>query len=526
MLWLALYLPWLPLEALLTDDPAAHADSRGAAASPAFAVPGDGAAAALCVIDERCVLAATRAARAAGVEPGMSSSTAASLAPQVLQRPRQPQREADFVHALALALGRYTPRIVLQADGVWLEVQGSLRLFGGVRALLAQVQATARACGAHARLAVAPTALGAGLLARTTRRGHALRGPRLQRLLDALPLAPALVALQVEPRLAQMLQTIGCRSLADVRALPRAGLSRRGGTELLHALALAYGQAPDAQAWFEPPERFAMSLELMHRADDAAQLVFAAQRLVQPLAGWLTRQWLAAARLTLQLRHDSTRQRAVAASELRIELGAPSREAAQILLLLRERLQRHVLAAPVYAIELHLDEAVSHAGSAGELLPDPGRQAQAFQALLDRLASRLGAERVLRLSAMPDHRPERASQARAANAPPSFPTPAPTTATTAATARPHGPLLHPQPRPLWLLPEPLRLREHDGQPVHGSPLVLRSRAERIEAGWFDGQLVCRDYHVAEGADHRLRWIYRERPAHNREAAWYLHGLFA
>jgi protein ImuB len=85
---------------------------------------------------------------------------------------------------------------------------------------------------------------------------------------------------------------------------------------------------------------------------------------------------------------------------------------------------------------------------------------------------------------------------------------------------------HPPPRPLWLLPEPLRLREHDGQPVHGSPLVLRSHAERIEAGWFDGQLVCRDYHVAEGTDHRLRWIYRERPAHNREAAWYLHGLFA
>jgi protein ImuB len=217
--------------------------------------------------------------------------------------------------------------------------------------------------------------------------------------------------------------------------------------------------------------------------------------------------------------------RAVAASELRIELGAASREAAQILALLRERLQRHALVAPVYAIELRLDEAVSHAGSAGVLLPDPGRQAQAFRALLDRLASRLGTERVLRLSTAADHRPERASRACAAhmrNAPARHRAAArPAPAGHSAARAPHPP-----PRPLWLLPEPLRLAERDGQPVHGSPLVLRSRAERIEAGWFDGHLVCRDYHVAEGTDHRLRWIYRERPAHGREAAWYLHGLFA
>ena len=83
-----------------------------------------------------------------------------------------------------------------------------------------------------------------------------------------------------------------------------------------------------------------------------------------------------------------------------------------------------------------------------------------------------------------------------------------------------------RPRPVWLLPEPLRLPERDGVPVHGSPLVLLSRAERIEAGWFDGALVCRDYHVAEGEDHRLRWIYRTRCETGGEMAWYLHGLFA
>ena len=77
---------------------------------------------------------------------------------------------------------------------------------------------------------------------------------------------------------------------------------------------------------------------------------------------------------------------------------------------------------------------------------------------------------------------------------------------------------------MWLLPQPLRLNEREGRPLHGSPLTLLSRGERIESGWFDGDLICRDYHVAEGADHRLRWIYSER--HGDEIAWYLHGLFA
>src|SRR6059036_3442998 len=77
-------------------------------------------------------------------------------------------------------------------------------------------------------------------------------------------------------------------------------------------------------------------------------------------------------RLRLKLRHARGR-RSAPDGELLLELGAPSRDAAQIMILLRERLQRHQLAAPVYAIELQLDEAVSSAGTAGQLLPDPGQ---------------------------------------------------------------------------------------------------------------------------------------------------------
>lgn len=519
MLWFALHLNALPLEALLAALPAAPRD-HAASSQPAR-----------CVVEQRRVLQACGVAAAAGVQPGMSAASAASLLPglQVLLRDRA--REAAFVERLALALARYTPAVVIEPDGVLLEVAASLRLFGGARVLSRAVRASVRASGVQAaRMAVAPTAAAASLLARVApsgrppRRGHAADAAddcatdpvaawhrHTRQCLDALPLAAVLAAWQLPVRTAELLQGIGCRTLADVRALPRTGLQRRGGGELLERLAQAYGEAPDPRVWFTPPPGFELGLELLHRADDAAMLVFAAERLVQPLAGWLAQQWLAASRIVLHLRHETSLRQALPDTAVRIGLGEPSRDAKQIGLLLRERLQRTALPAPVYALTLRLEEAVGHAGREAALWRDVQRTGDDdIRALIDRLGARLGPERVQRLRLNADHRPERAMTAAPAGAvtpgasPIGLPSPAP-------------------PRPTWLLPEPLRLQEQGGRPLHGGPLALRSRAERIEAGWFDGELVSRDYHVAEGRDHRLRWVFRER--RGDVAQWYLHGLF-
>jgi protein ImuB len=507
MRWFALHLPQLPLEALHTPPPSA-------------------------VLVQRRVLLADAQAQAGGVQAGMSAGTALSVLPGVQLHPRSQAQEAALLQRLALALLRYTPSLVLQPDGLWLEVSRTTRLFGGVRALAQAVLATARDCGvSEIHAAAAPTATAAGLKAR-------LNAPRES--LDALPLALSLAALGQNERLAQLLHGIGCRTLGDVRALPATGLQRRGGAALLQTLARAHGQAPDPQPVYEPPLQFSQSLELAHRADDAAMLVFAAQRLVEPLAGWLALNWLAATRLSLHLRHErSLRAEPLPPTVLVIELGRPSREAAQILLLLRERLQRLALPAPVYAMTLTLDAAQAHAGEGGALwpeLPDAKRDAQGFAALLDRLTARLGAERVKGLALHDDHRPECAMRWVAASAAhestpfglslskPSAPVP--------ALRQAQGDPSIPQgeraaPRPTWLLPKPEPLTEHQGQPVHeGQALQLLTAAERIEAGWFDGQPVARDYHVARGADERLRWVFHERQgASDAPPRWFLHGYF-
>jgi protein ImuB len=158
-------------------------------------------------------------------------------------------------------------------------------------------------------------------------------------------------------------------------------------------------------------------------------------------------------------------------------------------------------------------------------LPDPLETRHALARLLDRLQARLGEQAVQALRCHDDHRPEKASTSLALTAadlqrPAGLPHPAQEAALEGAPV-PAGPLA---PRPFWLLPEPEALGEHQGRPVHqGAVLVLCTRPERIEAGWFDGEPVCRDYQVAEGPDHRLRWVFRERRGPN--PGWFLHGWF-
>ncbi len=539
MLWFALYLPGLPLEAWRAT---AVADDSRRDPRPC------------CVVEARRVVRVDAAAVALGVEVGMSAASAAALVSgegglQVFTR--SAAREAALVQRLALALARFTPALVVQTDGVLLEVSSSLRLFGGARALWCAVRNAAQACGVNPsnmnslRMAAAPTATAAAVLARAEPASPALQRVPMQQRLDALPLGAAAQAWGIEPRLIELLHGIGCRTLGDVRMLPRTGAQRRGAAALLEAIARAHGHAPDPQTWFEPPRTFEMGLELLNRADDAAMLVFATQRLVQPLAGWLAQQWLAAARLTLVLRHETSVRRAVPDTLIALAFGDPTRDAAQIQLLLRERLQRTMLAAPVYAIVLKLDEAVNHAGREAALWREAGvGSGEAARALFDRLAARLGPERVMRPLLVADHRPERAMkfvpvqentsvhpEVSKGRAEPVL-RQAQHDRNVLALARrfdklsANGGGREGGVRPTWLLSEPLRLQEDAafGRPLHqGAPLVLASRAERIEAGWFDGALISRDYHVAQAKDHRWLWVFRER--RGDAAHWYLHGVF-
>jgi protein ImuB len=537
MWWIALYLPQWPLEALGTPLPDA-------------------------VEEGGHIICVGPAAAQAGVHLGMSLPAAEVRRPGLKVLARRPEQEAQALRMIAMAALRFSPNLHLRPDGFLIEVQSSLRLFGGPLRLWRQLQGVIHEFKVSHYLAAGPFPETAWLLARVRGPGPGQAQARHRRLpnalrlgvtqsrdlqalrpaLDALPVPLVLQAWGAPSTTAGLLQGLGVHTLGEWRALPRAGLQRRLGPDAMRLLDAAYGQASDPRAFWAPPPTFDERLDLPERIAELEGLIPALQQLLQALQGWLVAQARLAGAMALHLLHEARRHEPLPDTVHRLQLAAPEQRADALQRLWGERLHRQPLVAPVVALRLvlqaserpetqDLQQALPMATRRQPGSQDPAVTRQALAHLLDRLQARLGEQAVQGLRCRDDHRPERASSTVTLTGPaaalgvadgvPDQPTDGPLRPAPRPTPQP---LPRPLPRPLWLLDEPEPLTEHQGRLVHrGTALVLRTRPERIEAGWFDDEPVCRDYYVAEDTDHRLCWIYREHRA--QAQGWFLHGWF-
>ncbi len=426
-----------------------------------------------------------------------------------------PPIEQAALQALAIWALQFTPRVALADGAVWREVAGSVRLFGGRRALRDKVWAEGQELGVG-QLAWAPNGLAALALARAGRE-NGLRAP-LEALLDALPMA---VLSAVRPH-AVTLAHIGCRTLGDVRALPRGGMARRFDKALLHALDQAYGLAPEVHAWVALPETFEARLELMQRVELGPAMLWGARRLLLQMGGWLAARHSGVTAFTLHWAHDAMRSReAGEGGALTVGTAEPMRDVEHLCRLLSEHLARVTLAAPVGDLRLTADTVQRLAASSASLLPDNAvHQGETLHLVLERLAARLGPERVLRPVLTEDHRQEWMCRWQAA-----------------PLALPRQPEPEPDwPQPTFVLPQPLRLAMRANRPVYQGELQLLAGPQRVEGGWWDRvsetpadetattRYVARDYWVALSALAGVLWVFQTRLDH--EPAWYLHGHFA
>ncbi|HQY48655.1 MAG TPA: DNA polymerase Y family protein, partial [Usitatibacteraceae bacterium] len=158
MLWVALELPALPLQLV-----------ERAQAAPLPLVIGEGPA-------QRPVVAcANAAARALGVREGMAVAAARALAGDLKCVDRDPAAERQSLERLAGWAAQFTPAVSVEPTGLVLEVEASLKLFGGLAKLLAALRGGVRALGLQATLGIAPTPLAARAFARAESRGIPVR---------------------------------------------------------------------------------------------------------------------------------------------------------------------------------------------------------------------------------------------------------------------------------------------------------------------------------------------------------------
>jgi protein ImuB len=393
--------------------------------------------------------------------------------------PPEPEREA--LAGVAAWACQFTPRVSLEPpQALLLEVEGSLRYFGGRWKFLARLRAGLSRLGFEARIAEAPAARAALWRARGD-------GRRLE--------AQSVAVMDLAPQDAALLAGLGVHTLGGLMRLPREGLARRFGAGLLAQLDQARGAAPEAREFFVPPARFEARLEMYSPVHQAEQALFAARRLLAQMEGFLAARQAGVRAFALELLHED-------APPTRIDVGlaGPGRSAEHFARLLRERLGALALRSPIEAIRLEAGAIESLPERSRHLFDERPGGDEGWLRLVERLQARLGSAAVHGLDTHEDHRPERAWVAVSPEK--EF-----------SSAGKNQDKNQSLPRPLWLLDPPRLLAEGE--------FALLAGPERIETGWWDGAEALRDYFIARTGEASLAWVYREREGH-----WFLHGYFA
>lgn len=458
----------------------------------------------------------------------MALADARARHPDLLAVEHDPAADAHWLEKLARDAIRYAPTVVLTSpDGITIDVTGAAHLHGGEAALCDTALDRLERLGMTVRGACGPTAEAAQALA-----CHAEAIADERAALRALPVR----ALNLPEDAAHALQRAGLTTVGAVAARPMAVIAARFGMEAVRALDRVLGreEAPGDALLPPVPLRFERRFaEPVAHQDTIARTML---NLMEQAAEELQERAQGGRLFILKLcRSDG------AVHQLRIETGTPTRDPAVVMRLFDERIG--TLADPLDpgfgydSLELSVPRTDPLA-AAQPALAEVGQASNrageaAVAALVDRLSTRLGPERVRTLAPQDSHIPEQAQLALPAIRPrPPAPWPSP-------------PPDEPPTRPLFLFdpPQPVDVIAEvpDGPPhrfrwnrkLH--EVRLYEGPERIASEWWrrkggeepsKGGLT-RDYYRVEDMRGRRFWIFRhglyeEKPG----PRWYMHGLFA
>jgi protein ImuB len=439
------------------------------------------------------------------------------MVPGLDVRNAEPEADAAVLNSLALfAARRWTPRAgVSGADGLWLDLTGVSHLFGGEAALCARILRFCARAGYRARIAVAATPGAAHALARFGReRMSFCTADEVGLALAPLPLA----ALRIDEEVLAAARKLGIERIGELMTMPRGPLAKRFGGSLLLRLDQALGRAGEAFTPVVPEEPPVATLRLLEPITTAEAIAQVTGDLMTALIGMLEQQGLAARQLTLLCdRVDGAVQR------LAIGTAKGTRDARHLLHLLGQKLDR---IEPGFGIEaMHL---VAGRCEPWGPQPLPGELTEAppppdLSTLVDRIASRIGFERVYRVSDVESDVPERCTRR-----------------VPALTEPVHLPARWPRPARLLPRPEPVSnvVALLPDQPPRrftwrGQAYQVRKAdgPERIYGEWWKRSAeatAVRDYFQVEDEEGHRYWMFRRGDGvdpRTGDMSWWLQGLF-
>ncbi|MBU2279269.1 MAG: DNA polymerase Y family protein [Gammaproteobacteria bacterium] len=482
----------------------------------------------LCLLDASTLLIKqlNRSASHKGIKAGMTLSMACALCHELQVLPYQTEQELHYLQQIAALLYQISADIALDPpNALWLRIEPMLVLYGGLNAYLAKLSQQLAPLQLMVNQAVANTAAAAKLLC-FSQPGFISSAP--EQILAALKKCPLdqsqLSQSASGKKVLQQLQSMGLVNLGQVLAIPRAELGRRFSADLVALLDELIGQRPTVREFYQPPEQFCQSLELLYQLEHSQQLQAPLAYLLQLLQNYLQLrdQHCYQLLLKLELRDHPPLQ-------LSLQSACGEYLKSRWLALFQLKLQQLKLPAPLLKMQLSANQTTARngdnlslfdaraRGAVARALDNPAEidpQQPAPLSLADALrlrsllTAKLGAERVQQPISQADHRPELANGCRELT----FNQSAVAGALDDRNTEPNKRAADILPlRPALLLAEPIPLRMQ---------LQLQPGLERIQTGWWDQHPVQRDYYIGRNAEGQWCWAFKNA------SGWYLQGYFA
>ena len=475
-LWLSVYLFRLPLDVLGAgaDQPSVVIEEKS---------------------DRLMLISVSPSAAEFGIQVGMTLAMALSLNQDLSVYPRDPRSERCGLESLATRFSKISSRVALYTESsIAIEIRGSLRLFGGMDEVLRRLDLELNETAYAYKIGLAPTIRAAFWLAQSHEECMVYTQDSLVSALSGLPVQ---LVSQNSKQLLRM-QRSGIHNLADLMRLPRDGVTRRFGAQVLKILDQALGKLPELVNSYKPLEGFYEVCEFYLPTRDLNRIRPAVTELLNKLQRYLLERQAAIPCFQCKLAHlDGS------VSVTDVGCSHYANRAEHMLMLMEEHLQRWRLKADAVSVAIEASQIETFTPGQLDLLdPLTTTDQQSWHQLTEQFEARFGKDCMKRLAACSDHRPEHAysmSEYCTENSAVGY-----------------------AERPLWLLQMPKALILEQGWPQWHGALYLTRPYERIEQGWWDQRDVCRDYCVAHNNRGSKLWIYRDR----RSKDWFLHGIFA
>lgn len=460
------------------------------------------------------ITAANAHAERYGISAGMTAADAKAVVPNLQVVEEIPGLAAKLLKAAGEWCIRYTPIVSMDLpEGLMLDISGCTHLWGGEREYFREVITRLRSKGYDVRGAIADTAGAAWGVARFAKKGPIIApGAHANAVLSLPP-----EALRLEPDTAELMHKLGFRNNKGILNIKRSALRRRFGQHFLMRLDQALGIEDESLELIHPPEPYHERLPCLEPIKTATAIEIAIKNLLTEICKRLQSEGKGLRTAILKCyRVDGKVQ------QLQIGTNRPSRQVGHLFKLFELKIST---IAPGLGIELFTLEAPKTEELTAEQeamwTPDGcGLEDTALAELLDKIANRIGADRIKRYLPQERYWPEHAIK------------PALSLSEQPATNWRTG-----RRRPSLLLRYPQKIDvmaiEPDNPPsfftYKGVRHIIKKSddAERIEPEWWLNDGTHRDYYLVEDENGARYWVYRLGYSEDKAPAqWFLHGYFA